>query len=192
MGARGFKYFTIQSGGTPQPLIGSYLTAALTAAAASAGTLQGGLIQNKITLTVADSSMFTGAEYATITDPGTFFTERVRVLSTPSSTTMTVQALDGVALSTHPGGAYGTGAWVALGDLVQSINVQILDTVVNAMWVGDSPRLVKATGVHALYKLTPNLATSFSTQSSVNTATVSQFWIDGTTADSYLPYLGVV
>lgn len=185
MGARAYKYFTIQDGGVPQPLVGSYLTASVLAPQ----VIENGLIQNNVTLTVADSSMFVGAQYANVIDVGTYAQERVRLISAPTATTIVVQGLK----NAHAGGAYGTGAWVSVGDLVETVVVQSLDGNTAALYVGDSPQLVKATGVHVLTKIVEVTAGTQPTQQEFGantpafTMALSQFWIDGTTADSYLP-----
>lgn len=191
MGARAFKYFTIQAGGTPQPLVGTWLTATVTQPQVSASRLQGGLIQNSLTLTVNDSSMCVGAEYVNVIDPSSYATERVRLITVPTSTTITVQGLQ----KSHVGGAYGTGAWVALGDMAESVVVQALDGNSGSLFVGDAPQMVTATGVHVLKKITAAAAgtqpneVEFSSHGPAFTQTLSQFWIDGTTGDSYLPSL---
>ena len=194
MAQRAYKNFAIQAGGTPQPLIGTWLTAAVTAAEAAALTLQGGGIQNAITLTVADSSMFDGAQYLSITDPSTYATEsKLRVIAAPTATTVVVTGLK----NAHPGGVYGTGSWVYVGDLASVVRVQAAANT-GVLYIGDSPRMVKATGIHVLYTL--NVTTSPAQPSSIeftehgasDTEVASQFWIDGTTSDTYLPSLGLV
>ena len=194
MSVKAFKYYTIQAGGTPQPLIGTYLTVAVTPAVVNYANQAGGNL-NVVTLTVADSSMFLGAQYANITDPGTFASERVLVLNPPpSSTTLMVQGIQ----NAHPGGAYGTGAWVAVGDHAQNIYVQSLDGNTGALYVGTKPQMVKATGVFVIAKLvqvasgTQPLDFGTSRQGLADTEPTSQYWIDGTTGDSYLPSIGLV
>lgn len=195
MSVKAFKYFTIQAGGTPQPLIGSYLTAAVTLQQVAASQVQGGLINNVITVAVADSSMFVGAQYVNIVDPGTYATDsRVRVIAVPTSTSVTLQGMT----AAHPGGAYGTGAWVALGDLSQEIYVQGLDGNTGALYVGTKPQMVKASGLYVIAKVmqtasgTQPYDFSTSRQGLADTEIASQYWIDGTTGDSYLPSLGEV
>jgi len=194
MASFAFKYFTIQSGGTPQPVIGSYLTAAVTQPVINAANPPGGDYQNPITLTVADSSMFTGFNWLNVIDPSTYATERAEILSVPSSTTVTVQGLK----NTHPGGSYGTGSWVALGGLAQSLYVQGLDGNAGSLFIGTSPQMVKSTGVYVIAKLvavTSGLQPydfSTSRQGLADTEVLSQYWMDGTTGDSYLPSIGAV
>ena len=193
MSVKAFKYFTIQAGGTPQPLVGTHLTAAVTTSQAAAATQTGGNL-NSVTLTVADSSMFVGAQYANIIDPSTYATESTLVLSAPTSTTVVVQGLQ----NAHPGGAYGTGSWVAVGDHAQNIYVQGLDGNTGALFIGTSPRMVTGTGAFVIVKLqtvtsgTQPVDFGTSRQGLADTEATSMYWIDGTTGDSYLPSLGLV
>jgi hypothetical protein len=193
MSVKAFKYYTIQAGGTPQPLIGSHLTVAVTPGMVAAGKTVGGNF-NQVLLTVADSSMFVGGQWMNIIDPGTYVTERVEVINCPSATTVNVQ---GVRFA-HPGGAYGTGSWVAVGDHAQNVYVQALDGNAGALYVGTSPLMVKATGVFVIVKLqlvaagTQPYDFGTSRQGLADTEPTSQYWIDGTTGDSYLPSLGLV
>lgn len=187
-----FKYFTIQAGGTPQPLIGTHLTAALTQQQVTAANPREH--NNPITLTVSDSSMFAGFNWLNVIDPGTFATEKAMILSVPTATTVQVQGLK----NAHPGGAYGTGSWVALAGFAQNIYVQGLDGNAGALYFGVSPQMVKATGVFVLAKTqavttgTQPYEFSTSRQGLSDTETLSQYWIDGTTGDSYLPSIGAV
>lgn len=77
-----FKYFMIQAGGTPQPLIGTFMTAAVTT-----NTVQQSLNINgdpaPVTLTVNDSSMFRQGDFGLVTDPGTFFRNGFRSTINP-------------------------------------------------------------------------------------------------------------
>ena len=184
MSVSAFKYLTIQGGGTPQPLIGTWLTAAVTSPQGDGST----------TVSVNDTSMFAGASYAVFTDPATYAAERVRVSGIVNSTTMTVQGLR----KPHPGGAYGTGAWVGLSDPCQQIYVQGKDGNSGALFIGTGPQMATATGAQVIAKIVAVTAgtqpTEFSTSrdSGLNAETVSQYWIDGTSNDSYLPSLGKV
>lgn len=195
MAVQAFKYFTIQAGGTPQPLIGTVLSTAVTAAQAAALSLQGGLIQNSISLHVADSSMFIGAQYLSLIDPSTYATEsKLRVMAVPDSTHVVVTGLK----NAHPGGAYGTGSWVALGNNAQQVYVQALDGNTGSLYLGTSAQMVTSTGVFVIAKLmkvgsgVQPYDFSTSRQGLADAESVSQYWIDGTTSDSYLPSLGLV
>lgn len=192
MSQSAFKYFTIQTGGVPQPLIGTWLTVAVTAAQIGAAFNSNTRTHSAMTLTVSDSSMFVGYNWLNVIDPTTFETERAMILAVPSSTTVQVQGLK----SAHPGGVYGTGSWVALGAFAESVYVQGLDGNTGSLFIGTGPQMVTATGVLVLKKLV-KVATAtqpnevlFSQSGLADSETLSQFWIDGTTGDSYLPSLG--
>jgi hypothetical protein len=194
MSVAAFKYFTIQLGGTPQPLIGSYLTVAVTQAQANAANNLNAQQSYPLVLTVADSSMFVGFNWIDVTDPVTYATERVMITGVLDATHVQVQGIK----NAHPGGAYGTGAWVALGALAQDVFVQGLDGSTAALYIGVTPKMVKATGVGVIFKLfntaggTNPFYFSTSRQGLANTECASQYWIDGTTGDTYLPSIGQV
>lgn len=191
---RSFKYFTIQAGGTPQPLVGSYLTAAVTAAQVAAANVNGNIMV-PIALAVADSSMFKQGDYLSVVDPGTYAMERVIVTSVPAGGNQVV--VTGLQ-NTHPGGAYGVGAWVALASLAQGIYLQGKDGNAGTLYLGTSPQMVTATGTYMMTQLKTAAAGSqpnqFATslQGPANTEAVNEYWIDGTTGDSYLASIGVL
>lgn len=191
---RAFKYYTIQGGGTPQPIIGTRLTAAVTANVAAQALSWDQNINNPITLTVADSSMFVRGDYVNVIDPSTYVTERGMVATVTDGTHIQATGI----LKAHPGGAYGTGAWVALGAFAQSLYVQAKDANTGSLFIGAGPQMVSSTGVLVIAKIVA-VATglqpydfSTSRQGLANEETMSQYWIDGTTGDSYLPSLGVI
>jgi hypothetical protein len=194
MANRAFKYLTIQAGGTPQPVVGSYLTAPLTQGQVDASMAYSDNVQSPVTLTVDDSSVFQKGDYVNVVDPTTFATERGQVYSVPDATHIKVYGLK----SPHPGGAYGTGAWVANGSFAQSVYIQAKDGNTGALYIGTQPQMVKASGAFVISVLQLVAAGSqpyeFSTsrQGLANAETLSQYWIDGTTGDSYLPSIGEV
>jgi hypothetical protein len=194
MASFAFKYFTIQSGGTPQPVIGTYLTASITQPVINAANPPGNDYQNPVTMTVADSSMFVGFNWLNVIDVSTYATERAEIITVPSSTTVTVQGLKNI----HTGGSYGTGAWVSLGVPAQSLYIQGLDGNSGSLYIGTSPQMSKSTGLYVIAKMV--IVTSglqpydfcTSRQGLADTEVISQYWIDGTTGDSYLPSIGAV
>jgi hypothetical protein len=191
---RAFKYFTIQSGGTPQPVVGTYLTAAVTANAAAHAMRWDQNINNPVILTVADSSMFVRSDYVNVVDPSTYVTERGMVAEVTDSTHIKVTGI----LKAHPGGAYGTGAWVALGAFAQSLYIQGKPGNTGLLYIGTTPQMVTATGVGTIvligFTVSGVQPYEFSTsrQGLANEETLSQYWIDGTTGDGYLPSIGVI
>jgi hypothetical protein len=182
---RTFKAFSITSGGTPQPLIGTRLTA-------NAGP---SATNNTISIAVADSSMFQKGDWVLIqsvdgtTRPG----ERQLVFSVPDGTHIVLNALS----QAYVGGAFGTGDWVILANLVNSVYVQTVDGNAAAIFVGTTG-MNKAGSVKVIAKL-ENVASGtqpvdFSNDRHVgaNPETLGQYFVDGTTSDSYVPSVGVM
>lgn len=196
MSVKAFKYFAIQLGGTPQPVYGTWLTAAITPAMvsyANVGGVSGN--DNQLTISVNDSTPFLGAQYAVIVDPTTFNSERVLVINPPpNSTSINIQGVQ----NTHPGGAYGTGSWVAVGDNAQTVYVQAMEANTGPLYIGTKPQMVKTGGIFVIAKILqlaagtqPNDFSS-SRGGPVDTEPLSNYWIDGTTGDQYLPSAGLV
>jgi hypothetical protein len=185
MSQRTFKAFTIISGGTPQPLIGTRLTANAGPAATN----------NTIKIAVADSSMFQKGDWALLqsvdgtTRPGA----RHKVFSVPDSTHIVLNSLE----QAYVGGAFGTGDWVILANLVNSVYVQTVDGNAAALFLGTTG--MNTTGsVNVIAKL-ENVSSGtqpvdFENDRNVgaNPESLGQYFIDGTTSDSYVPSVGVI
>lgn len=186
MSQRTFKYFSIVAGGTPQPLVGTTLTAAVNAPTGAGSTLA--LADILTVLTVADTSMFLNGDYAMLDSTGAN-EERVQVFQVLTGNTMSVKGM----LKNHANGAY-----VRLAALANSTYVQGLDANAGALYIGTSSALVKATGVFVIAKLQTVAAgvqpIEFSSTRSglANCDDLGQLWIDGTTGDKYLPSIGQV
>lgn len=183
MAQRTFKYFTIAAGGTPQALIGTLTTAAILALPA------GAVPDTPVTVSVADSSMFSKGDWVIVDSSGAN-PERAFVFGVPDGTHIQVTKLQL---------AHGSGCTVSLSILVNNIYVQTKDGNAGAIYIGASSSMVKATGVFVITKLQPVASgaqpTEFSSAMSgmgLNPIDIGQIWVDGTTADSYLPSLGVV
>lgn len=182
MAQRAFKYFTITAGGTPQPLIGTLTTAAILALPAGASP------STPVSVPVSDSSMFLKGDWVIVDNSGT--PERAFVFGVPDGTHV---QLTGLQL------AHASGSTVSLSILVNNIYVQTKDGNAGAIFIGTSGSMVKASGVSVITKLQQVAVgvqpTEFSSAMSgmgLNPIDVGQIWIDGTTADSYLPSLGIV
>jgi hypothetical protein len=175
MSQRSTRYYAIAAGGSPQPVFGTKLTAA---AAAS---------KNPVTLVVADSSPFFVNEFAVL-EPLASFPERQRVTAIPDSTHITVAAL----LFAHASGVY-----VALGAQLSSLYIQAKDGNVGALYIGNNPNLKKDTGSPAGQSLIVKLQVvgaggqpfdfNSTTSGITDAGSASEWWIDGTTGDLYLP-----
>jgi hypothetical protein len=180
MSQRSFKYFQIAAGGTPQPLVGTTLTAAVTAPTNPDAV---------VSLSVADSSMFLKGDRVVIGSTGAADEEDAAVFSVPDGTHINVQDIE----NNHANGAY-----VRLGILINSLYIQEQDGNTGALFIGTSSALVKATGVFVIAKLQavgagvqPNELDS--TRSGLaNPDQLGQIWIDGTTGDKYLPSVGLI
>src|SRR5277367_3283863 len=124
MSQRAFKYFSIAAGGTPQPLVGTTLTAAVVPPSnvkdpATALTL----------LPVVDSSMFLNGDWMMLDSTGAPGEERVQVFSVPNGTSIQVKGM----LQPH-----ASGAFVRLAVLTNSLYIQTLDGNTGAIYIGTS------------------------------------------------------
>jgi len=179
---RTFKAFAIQAGGTPQPLVGSWITAN---AVPSAPDPQG---QTITTLPVNDSSMFLQGDYAALQSVTHTNIELVQVQKIVSGTSIIVRN----SFLTRTGGAFGTGDFISLAIPVNGVFVQSVPGDAGLLYIG-TVGLVKAGLVHViatLQNLTAGSQPVYYTDSRYYTAdpcNASDLWIDGTTADTYLP-----
>jgi len=179
---RTFKAFSINTGGTPQPLVGSYLTAGAIPAAADP---QGETLS---TLTVADTSMFLQGDYALLQSATYTNKELVRVQKIVSGTSMVIRG----SILTRVGGAFGTGDFISLAIPVNGVFVQSVPGDAGLLYIGTvgmtKAGLVKviatlqnfAAGTQPVYYNDSRYYTS-------DPMNASDLWIDGTTSDTYLP-----
>lgn len=175
MATRAFKKMQIVAGGTPQPWVFTTLTSAI---AAFAG---------QQSIAVADSSFFRAGDYANI-DEGAGLTEHLLVNSVPDSTHIKVT---GVALD-HASGVY---AWPSFS--VNSAYLQSVAGNAGLLYVGRQGIVIATLAEVVATLVNVPVGTQpvdFSdTRTFGNNPTNSQeWWIDGTTADEYLPSFGVV
>lgn len=179
---RAFKKYTIVAGGTPQPLIGTTLGAAT----GPSGTDQNGDPSN-VNVLVADSSMFRGGDWAVIGTTAGGDEERVFVQKVPDATHITVKGMAKAHLN---------GAFVRLGIQAQSVYVQTIQGNAAAIYIG-TQALVKATLANVLAVLyffaapTQPVDWTDPTRSTPDGTETSDFWVDGTTGDGYLPSLTI-
>jgi hypothetical protein len=179
MSVRAFKYFTIGATSTPQPLIGTALSAAV-AVPINVPDLNVALT----TLPVLDSSMFSIGDWVMLDSTGVAAEERVLVFSVPNATSIKVKGM----LNAH-----ASGAFVRLAVLANDIYIQPADGNSAALYVGTSSSLSTTTGAFAIKKL---LQTAGGTQPQefyiarhgvgANPEDVGQYWIAGTLNDKYL------
>lgn len=181
MPKRTFKQFSITSGGTPQPLVGTLTTSAL---------IPNVLAQS---IPVTDSSMFNISDIAYL-DVGAK-AEQVRVLSVPDST-----HIKGIVTLAH-----ATSATVALGIPFSALYVETIpgnsaaivifypDKQFSVAQVAPNKTgLIKAVsqlqpvsaGVPATYLSSANIFGS-------NPDNLAFYWVDGQTGDLYLPSVDI-
>lgn len=171
---RAFKQLSIVLGGTPQPLVFTTLTAATLVATDS------------VSVAVADSSIFRQGEYAVFGQVSTNDEERHLVRKIVDGTHIRVNSL---AI------AHANGAYVRSGVALNSLYVQRDLTGLGLLYIG-AQGLVKATFanvVATLFNSTTGQPIDFgdSRGDSTNAGDASDWWIDGTTGDKYLPSFGV-
>lgn len=187
MGLDAFKKFTVTAGGTPQPLIGSYITATT---AVPGADFQGETLTN---LPVNDSSMFEPGDMVLVQTVTNTVIERVRVQSVPDTTHIKVRGL----VNTRTGGAFGTGDFVSLAVVVNWFYVQCIPGNAGTLYLGTAG-LVKATLANVIAQLLPFGAAvqpiDFSDARTwgPNASDISDIWVDGNTGDGYLPSVGIV
>jgi len=140
MSVRAFKYFTIGTTGTAQPLIGTTLTSAVVAAVTVPSTSPSDALS---ILPVADSSMFSVGDWVMLDSTGAAGEERVQVFTVPDGTHIQVK---GMKFN------HANGAFVRLAVLVNDIYIQPADGNTVAMYVGNSSALTTA-GVFAIKKI---------------------------------------
>ena len=177
MAIRCFKYFTIVAGGTPQPLVGTTLTAALSPPS------QG----SSVVAAVADSSMFMNGDYVML-DVGAS-RERASVYNVVDSTHITLANFNL---------AHANSTYVQLSGATFSVYIQTTTTNAGAIYLGNASTMVKATGVNCLAQLL-NVGAGiqpidFSDNRSFGGSAIQigDYWVDGTTGDKYLPSCGLI
>jgi hypothetical protein len=186
MANRTFKKFVIVSGGTPQPLVGTYITATTVP---SGKDPQGDAATN---IPVNDSSMFKQGDRVLIQSVTYTVPEIAMIQKVPDSTHILVRNLQ----NTRTGGAFGTGDFVSLAIQVNRPYVQCTPGNAGLIYVGTAG-LVKSTEVNVIATLqnfaagTQPIEYSDSRNYTADPFNSSDLWCDGTTNDGYLPSFGV-
>lgn len=185
MSIRAFRYFTIGTTNTPQPLIGTHLTAATVNVVGKQSDPP-----INISLTVADSTPFLpGDDAALLNTDGTGLLT-VNVVSITDSTHVVVQ---GLFLRAYPSGAY-----LSLATNVNSPYVQCKPGNTGAIGIGSKYDVSLSTGVHLIALLQPTDATTQPIDLStvrpgfMNPESLVNYWAVGTAGDAYLPSFGAV
>lgn len=170
---RTFKYVSLTTNGTPQPVFGTTLTAAV-----SPGS--------QVSVPVTDSSLFLKGDIVNF-DVGAN-EERAMVASVPDSTHIVVN----LTL------AHANGTYVRLSGAVSAVYIQTADGNTSPIFIGNKSTMVKATGVGCIAKLVQvaagNSPVDFSSTIGGFPGPLSygEFWMDGTTnGDKILPSVSV-
>jgi uncharacterized Zn-binding protein involved in type VI secretion len=189
MAVRTFKYFTIQNTNTPQPVIGTWITAA---SVTPVPDFQG---ETLVTLAVNDNSMFTKGDNVVAQAVNGTVVERGKVFSTSGGNSVVVQGLK----TARVGGVFGTGDFLSLANQAFSLYIQSLDGALGNLSVGTSPTFNPTTGVGMVLKMVKVAAASQPVEFNVirnggtpDAESVGAYFITGTATDSYLPSIGQV
>jgi hypothetical protein len=187
---RSFKKYTITAGGTPQPLIGTKTSAAVGPVPKPKEGVVGP--SGLYSIPVLDSSMFRTGDWARIGKPSTG-EERLYVISTPDTTHVQVKVPDfGIT------GTYLSGAYLRLSNLINSTYIQTIQGNAGPIYVGTQDNLSTSTlafVISLLYPFaTPTQPIEYRDGRSglANADDIGQYWVDGTTADGYLPSFGAM
>jgi hypothetical protein len=173
---RTFKEFTVVAGNTPQPLIGTKLGAATVISSVETSVL------------VADSSMFRAKDKAAIGTLAVGDEEITLVTSVPDATHIKVQGL---------AKAHLINAYVRLVGSAEALYVQTKDGNTGAIFLG-TQGMVKTGFVNCIVELKPVAALSQPVDWTdpmyvgANGVQIGDYWVDGTTNDSYRPSLTVL
>ena len=175
---RGFKAMVVANAGTPQPLIGTTISAAIPAGA------------TQVKVQVADSSMFLQGDWAVLIEANGTLRERVFIAVVPDSTHVTFKLVNN---------AHASGAFLQLAGACADVFVQSLDGSIGTFYIGTDITMVKATFAKVIAKILPVNAgiqpDSFSTKTAgnMNADDISNFWIDAdNNTDTYLPSISVI
>jgi hypothetical protein len=170
---RTFLKTTITAGGTPQPVFGTKSTGAIVASA----TAQSVPVTSSAHFAVGDQAIIdSGANY-----------EVVQVTALADSTHVT-------AIFTK---AHAANVFISLYLPCNTVYIQATDGNTGTLFIGNSSALVKATFVGVICQLIKVASgvqpAEFSDSMTVGSDpfNTSEYWIDGTTGDGYLPSIGV-
>jgi hypothetical protein len=176
---RTFKQFTVTAAGTPQPLVGTKLNAAL-----AAGSM--------LTATVLDSSMFINNDWAILMETNGTLRERVAIASIPDATHVVIRNVVN---------AHASGAWLQLAGGCADVNVMAVGVGAGGtfFYLGTDFNMNKTGLVKCVSKILVVAAaiqpTIYTTANSgqVNVDDMSNFWIDAdNNTDNYLPSFDIV
>jgi hypothetical protein len=178
---RTFQYVQVVAAGTPQPVFGSTLTAAVTP--------NRNLRDDLTTVTVAASLWWNPGDYILIDPLGTNPETLGPIEGIPDATHVVVPGLR----FPHP-----SGAFVQLSARCYSVFVQTRVGNSGLIYIGSSGLMNTTTGRYCIAALSPVTGTSLPTFLSdmvyglANVESPSAYWMDGSTGDAVLPSLSVM
>lgn len=178
MANRTFKKFTIAAGGTPQPLVGTTLSAAILAN------------PGQQSIPVADSSIFLQGDtiILDVNSGAPNIEEMTRVDSVVDGTHIKVTGLQF---------NHAINAFVRSALKINSVYVQLTPGNLGLFFIG-TQGLVKGTFAKVIATVLNTAAgvqpLDFSDARTFgpNTSQAGDFWVDGTTGDGYLPSFGII
>src|SRR5271170_949219 len=187
---RAFKQFTVGTGGTPQPLMRTTTSTAYGPIAYPTGIVGAGAL---LAISVADNSMFKSGDWGVIGKPSSG-QERLQVLSISSTTIVNV-------LIPFPGGItgkYNSGSFFRLSNLCSYVYIQTTSGNTGGIYVVTQDNMVKATFAFVVELLenvtvgTQPIDYKDPLYGAINGQDTGTYWVDGTTADGYLPSYGAI
>jgi hypothetical protein len=196
MAFRTFSVMAAQSSTVPQPLIGSWITAGIGAASANPFTVTLGA--QTVSPNVDATSIFNFGDHALLVDPAGTNVEDVMISSVLNNTvTIGVQNQTSVATRfAHASGIFGTGCFIILHSLVNSLYLQMQDGSTGPDYLGNAfnmtaifRRIVKMKGIASGAQPIDYTATL---NFFGNPIDISELWLLGVATDQYNASLSIV
>ena len=180
---RSFKYVSLTSHGSPQPVFGTTLGAATGPATSNVGGTQSASVNSQVTVQVADSSFFLAGDLVNF-DVGAS-EEKTSVVSVTDGTHIVVAGLTK---------SHAISTYVRLAMNATNVYIQTPDGNTGPIWIGTKSTMATSTGVFCLKKLLYVAANAIPTDLLVEAAgfpgplSLAEFFFDGTTnGDKILP-----
>lgn len=179
-------FFSILATGTPQPLVGSALTAPI------------GPSSVPVSVPVSSSAFAQVGDWVLLVDPtqNPVLRERLLVLKVVDATHILVAASGQV----DAGGvknSFPAGAWVQLACNTSRVYLQLKNANAAGLWLGTDPAMSSATGAYCIAYLDTVLSgqpidITQDEPTGQYPETPANYWVVGTAGDKYLATLGIV
>lgn len=177
---------SIAATGTPQPLLGQALTAAVLPST------------NPVNVAVGNSADFQVGDWAILFDNSgpSLVQEAVLVMAIVDSTHVKV-GHSGDVIAPGITGNYTTSGWLIQASKCNSVYIQTKKGNAADIWIGTNASMSSATGAYCYADLTAVLSgqpIELTAQEQVGQYpdTPANFWVEGTAGDKYLVTLGLV